>query len=175
MSKRRRPPKRVREAKSAANPERLTPLFQVVMSAALLLVYGTFLAHPLDLTTGDLGRHLKNGELVVQNQLVAKTNLFSYTFPDQPFVNHHWGSGAIFYLIERAIGFDGLSLAFIALSGVTLLIFFYVAVQNSSFALAAPLAVAAIPVLITRHEVRPELFSYLIGGAFLYILWGYQR
>jgi hypothetical protein len=175
MSKRRRTPKRVPEAKSATDPNKLGRLLPIAMSAALLVTYGFFLAHPLDLTTGDLGRHLKNGELFVQNQLVAKTNLFSYTFPNQPFVNHHWGSGAIFYLIERAFGFDGLSVVLIALSVVTLLIFFSVAARYSSFTLAAPLAIVAIPVLITRHEIRPELFSYLFCGTFLYILWGCQQ
>lgn len=175
MSKRRRAPKRVPEVKSTAHPDQSARLLPIAVSATLSLVYGFFLAHPLDLTTGDLGRHLKNGELFVQNQLVAKTNLYSYTFPDQPFVNHHWGSGAIFYLIERAFGFDGLSVVLIALNVVTLLIFFYVAAQYSSFTLAAPLAVVAIPVLITRYEIRPEQFSYFLGGAFLYILWGSQR
>ncbi|HYA27780.1 MAG TPA: hypothetical protein VEI95_03115 [Acidobacteriota bacterium] len=163
------------EANSAANSERPARLLPIATMAALVLVYGYFLAHPLDLTTGDLGRHLKNGELFVQNRFVAQTNLYSYTFPDQPFVNHHWGSGVIFYLIERAFGFEGLSLASIALSVVTFLIFFAAATKSSSFAVAAPLAVVAIPVLITRYEMRPELFSYLLGGIFLYILRGYQR
>ncbi len=111
----------------------------------------------------------------MQHRLVAHTNLFSYTFPDQPFVNHHWGSGVIFYAIERALGFDGLSLIYIALNLATFLIFLAVATKYSSFTLAAPLAVVAIPVLITRDEVRPELFSYVFGGVFLAILWGYQR
>ena len=31
-----------------------------------------------------------------------------------------------------------------------------------------------LPVLITRYEVRPELFSYLFCGLFLQILWGYK-
>src|SRR4029434_10535527 len=31
-----------------------------------------------------------------------------------------------------------------------------------------------LPVLITRHEVRPELFSYFFSGLFLQILWGYK-
>jgi hypothetical protein len=65
--------------------------------------------------------------------------------------------------------------AFIVLSVVAFLIAFAAAAKSSSFAVAAPLAVAAMPVLITRYEIRPEQFSYLLGGIFLYILWGYQR
>ena len=57
---------------------------------------------------------------------------------------------------------------------VTLLIFLNVATKFSSFAIAAPIAVIVLPVLITRYEVRPELFSYLFCGLFLQLLWGYK-
>ena len=60
------------------------------------------------------------------------------------------------------------------MSVVTLLVFLNVATKYSSFALAAPIAVIVLPVLITRYEVRPELFSYLFSGLFLQILWGYK-
>jgi len=154
--------------------ERQQFLFRIFITVVLSLVYAFYLAHQINLTVGDLGRHLKNGQLVVANHLVANTNLFSYAYPDYPFINHHWGSGVVFYLIQSYLGFSGLSLAFIALSVLTLLVFLNVATRYSSFALAAPIAVIVLPVLITRHEVRPELFSYLFGGLFLQILWGYK-
>lgn len=149
--------------------------FEATTTALILAVYGVLIAHPIDLTVGDLGRHLKNGELVVRNGLIADANLFSYTHPDHPFINHHWGSGAVFYLIEQAAGFAGLSVAFVALSAVTLWLFLKVATRSSSFPLAALMAVLCLPILITRHEIRPELFSYLLSGLFLFILTGYQQ
>jgi MFS family permease len=155
-------------------PEKPSLLFQVSITTIILLVYGFFLAHQADLTKGDLGRHLKNGQLFVQNLWIPTHNLYSYTYPDYPFVNHHWGTGVIFYLIEQVTGFSGLTLAFIVLSLVTLLLFFDLAVRYASFALAAPIALLVIPVLITRHEVRPEVFSYLLSGVFLQVLLGYK-
>lgn len=149
-------------------------VFQSVITGLILLIYGFFLAHPVNLAVGDLGRHLKNGQLFIENRLIATTNLYSYTYPDYPFINHHWGSGVIFNVTESLIGFSGLSLAFIAISLVTLLVFLHLATKYSSFALAAPIAVIVIPVLITRHEIRPEIFSYLLSGLFLQILWGYK-
>jgi hypothetical protein len=150
-------------------------LFRIFITGLLLLVYGFYLAHQVDLTAGDLGRHLKNGQLFFENGLIPKTNLYSYTYPDYPFINHHWGSGVLFYGIQRLVGFFGLSLAFIVMSLITLLAFFNLATKYSSFALAAPIAVIVFPVLITRHEVRPELFSYFFCGVFLQILWGYKH
>ena len=154
--------------------ERQQLLFRILVTALLLSVYGFYLAHQVNLTVGDLGRHLKNGQLFIETGLIPKINLYSYAYPDYPFINHHWASGVVFYLIQSYLGFSGLSLAFIALSVLTLLVFLNVATRYSSFALAAPIAVIVLPVLITRHEVRPELFSYLFGGLFLQILWGYK-
>jgi len=148
--------------------------FRILVTALLLLVYGFYLAHQINLTVGDLGRHLKNGQLFIENGLIPKVNLYSYAYPDYPFINHHWGSGVVFYVIERLGGFSGLSVAFIGISMVTFLIFINVASKYSSFAIAAPIAVIVLPILITRDEMRPELFSYLFGGLFLQLLWGYK-
>ena len=149
-------------------------LFRIFVTVLLLLIYGFYLAHQVDLTVGDLGRHLKNGQLFFENGLIPKTNLYSYAYPDYPFINHHWGSGVLFYGIQRLAGFSGLSIAFIVMSMATLLVFLNLATKYSSFALAAPIAVIVLPVLITRYEVRPELFSYLFCGLFLQMLWGYR-
>ncbi len=149
-------------------------LFRIFVTVLLLLIYGFYLAHQVDLTVGDLGRHLKNGQLFFENGLIPKTNLYSYAYPDYPFINHHWGSGVVFYGIQRLAGFTGLSIAFIIMSVATLLVFLHLATKYSSFALAAPIAVIVLPVLITRYEVRPELFSYLFCGLFLQMLWGYR-
>ena len=81
----------------------------------------------------------------------------------------------IFYLIERALGFPGLSLSFIAVSATTLWLFLRLAARYGSFALAVLLTLAVIPVLITRHEIRPEMFSYLLSGLFLHLLWDYRQ
>jgi len=32
-----------------------------------------------------------------------------------------------------------------------------------------------MPILITRHEIRPEAFTYLLSALFLQILWGYKQ
>jgi hypothetical protein len=159
---------------TAQTKERPQFLFRIFVTALLLSVYGFYLAHQFNLTVGDVGRHLKNGQLFIQTGSIPKINLYSYAYPDYPFINHHWGSGVVFYLVEQIGGFAGLSVAFISVSMVTFLIFINVATKHSSFALAAPIAVIVLPVLITRHEVRPELFSCLFSGLFLQVLWGHK-
>ena len=167
MAKKRSARRQAAPVAAAVEPRPLGALFQVCLTVALLAVYAGFLAHPVDLTTSDLGRYLKNGELFFQRGLIAGTNLFAYTTPDHPFVNHSWGSGAIYYLVERTLGFAGLSLFFLAVSVTTLWIFFRLAVRYGSFALGAVCTVIVMPILITRSEIRPEMFSYLMSGLFL--------
>jgi hypothetical protein len=176
MAKKRRAQKRGGQpelATTQAQDKKLL-LFRIFVTALILLIYGFYLAHKIDLTVGDLGRHLKNGQLFFEKGLIPETNLYSYTYPNYPFINHHWGSGVVFYGIHRLSGFFGLSVALIVISLVTLLVFLNLAIKYSSFAVAAPIAVIVLPVLITRYEVRPELFSYLFCGLFLQILWGYK-
>jgi hypothetical protein len=176
MAKKRPAQKRESAPKLAVQQtqERQQWLFRILVTALLLSVYGFYLAHQVNLTVGDLGRHLKNGQLFIETGLIPKINLYSYAYPDYPFINHHWGSGVLFYGIQHLVGFSGLSIAFIGMSVLTFLVFLNLATKYSSFALAAPIAVIVLPVLITRHEVRPELFSYFFSGLFLQILWGYK-
>jgi hypothetical protein len=162
------------KAKEKQTDKRARLLFQAAVTGVILVVYALLLAHEINLTVGDLGRHLKNGQLFVESGSIPNTNLYSYTYPDYPFINHHWGSGVIFYLIQRLADFSGLSICFLVISVLTLFLYLNVASKYSSFPVAASLAVLAIPVLIVRHEVRPEIFSYLLAGLFLNILWGYK-
>jgi hypothetical protein len=153
---------------------------------ALLLcgIYGSFLAHPITLITADLGRHVKNGEILLRgissvpslNQNISvvgrllRHNFYSYTEPDFPLVNHHWASGVLFYVIWEWFGWVGVHILFIAISLATFLIFYVIAVKHSGTGVAALAALLVIPLLAERTEIRPEAFSYLFCGIFLWIL-----
>lgn len=55
----------------------------------------------------DLGRHLKLGEIIVSSREVPKTNLFSYTFPNFPFINHHFLFEILIFLGQQVVGLQG--------------------------------------------------------------------
>lgn len=148
---------------------------QVFILIIILAFYALTLAQPINLATADLGRHIKNGEMVSKDLAVLKTNFYSYTYPDFPFINHHWLSGVIFYLIYSLGGFLGLSLFFIFISLATFYLFFHLAWKYANFTIAALLSVVVIPLLATRSEIRPELFSYFLAGLFFWLLFNYQN
>ncbi|MBI4063087.1 MAG: hypothetical protein HY401_02180 [Elusimicrobia bacterium] len=137
----------------------------------LLALAGYVTNQKIELTTADLGRHLKNGEIFFNEGIIPQTNFYSYTHPDHPVVNHHWGAGAIFYLVRQAAGFGGLSLFFMAASLAAFLLVFDLAARSSCFEAAAVLSMVTLPLLGSRSEIRPEVLSCLFIAFFLWVLW----
>ncbi|MBI4224767.1 MAG: hypothetical protein HY617_00390 [Candidatus Sungbacteria bacterium] len=152
--------------------QKIIAAFVVVL---LFSWYGVFLTHKINLVTADLGRHLKNGEVFMQTGHMVTTNFYSYTNPDFPTLNHHWGSGVLFYLISYVGDFSGLELFFIAISMAALAIFLAVAAQEVGLGAAALFAIPIIPLLAERTEVRPEALTSLFTALFFWILWRFWR
>ncbi|MFC1566559.1 hypothetical protein ACFL4A_01805 [bacterium] len=154
----------------------ITPYYKYLLLLILVLWYGFFIIHKINFSTADLGRHIKNGEIILKTQSgflsnkVLTQNFYSYTEPNYSFVNHHWGSGVIFYLTLKYFGFSGVSILFIFLSFLSLIIFYDVARRESNLNLAFLVAIIFIPIISQRKEIRPEVFGYLFSGIFLWIL-----
>jgi hypothetical protein len=149
---------------------------------ALIFWFGFFMAEKVDLSNTDLGRHLKNGEIIWNEGLkmgqastVLNSNFYSYTNPDFPFVNHHWISGVFFFMVQKAVGFSGLSIFYILLSLLTFIIFFLIAYRESDFTTAAALSFFLIPLMAERREIRPEIFSYFFSAMFFLLLWLWRK
>ena len=138
-----------------------------MLAFALLLVFSI---HNFDSIGQDIGRHLKIGEIIWQTKEVPKTNLFSFTEPDFPFVNHHWLSEVIFFGIFSAAGFTGLILTKTALVLATFLLLFSIIRNRAKFWPLLISLLLSILIFIQRTEVRPEMFSFLILAFFLWAL-----
>ena len=164
----------------------------IILVGSLFLLYGYFLAHKIDLTTADLGRHIKNGEMLLAEAAdsrgfenadgrrftvpsVLETNVYSYTYPESRWVNHHWASGVLSYAAWKLFGFVGIQLGFILLSFATLAVFLFLGKFYAGWGIAGFLTLAAIPLLGERTEVRPEVISYLFSGIFFLILCRYRE
>ncbi len=139
----------------------------ITVIALCVLMYGLLSVHQLDSINQDIGRHLKSGEIIWQTHAVYHQNLFSFTEPTHPFIDHHWLSEVTFYLLSIKVGLSGL----IVLKGIILALAFlilYLAsrTRNAVWAFLVTLPLA-LPVLITRTDLRPEIFSYLFFSLFL--------
>jgi hypothetical protein len=133
-----------------------------------------------DLTLADLGRHIKNGEVILhgtaeEKHAVLHTNFYSCATPTFPFINHHWLTGVLFYFLWTKFSFEGLSIFYAALIAATVLIFYFAAERAANATIAAPLAALALAVLSQRTEVRPEGISFLFMAIFYAILSAWFR
>jgi hypothetical protein len=153
---------------------------QRIIFVLLLGWYALTSAQTIDLTAGgiDLGRHLKNGELCLSSttpkgtfEKILHTNFYSYTQPGAPFVNHHWLADLLFSLVWKLGRFSGLNGFYISLGVLTFFIFFRLAQKSAGFAVAAAVAVLLMPILCVRPSLRPEIFTLLLSGVFLSVLW----
>jgi hypothetical protein len=149
-------------------------LFNTAFLSVLIFFYSFLLFVPVNLSTADLGRHIRNGELILKGNFdLLYRNFYSYTYPDFPFINHHWLGGVIFFLVSSATGITGVQLLFIFVNLLTFYLFFNIALKNSNIYVTSLTALLAIPVIAYRDEVRPEVFSYLFAALYYYVLRNY--
>lgn len=142
----------------------------------LAFTYTFILANPTDLTVTDIGRHLVNGrEILGQNWQVLFENTFSYTMPDQNFINHHWLSGVTFWIAYNFGGFSLLHIFHTIILIGFLLSFFYLLKTKSSWSHGFILSLLAIVFFATRIEIRPESFGFLFITIYLLIINNIQK
>lgn len=151
--------------------EKPFPLWAKLLLGVLFVAYASvFMARQINFITADLGRHNTNGKVTVETGKIISTNFYSYTEPDFPAINHHWGSGVVFYLVHEAFGFEGLSVFYVFTVVGAALLFSLAALRFADARLVFLAAVLAAPLLAYRTEVRPEGISLLFAGVFFYVL-----
>lgn len=152
----------------------------------LCLFFLFLVTQEINLAAVDLGRHLANGREILSGRWeVLYRNFYSFSHPDHPFVNHHWGTGVVFFAIQQLFGFEGLSIFYSLLSLSTFLIFLHLtyrvlarsAAADSALWGACGVGLAVIPLCAARAEIRPEGFSAFFLGVFYWILlnWKWER
>lgn len=137
-------------------------VIKILITLGLLLLVGTIFFQKINFTNIDLGRHLENGKIIWQNTQVLFSNFYSYTEPNLFFINHHWLSGVIFYIIYLWGSFKLLSIFNILLALLVFALTFRLSYKKSNFYLSALLALPTIFLFSERVEIRPEIFSYLL-------------
>ena len=147
------------------------PLWAKLILAVLFIAYASvFMARQVNFITADLGRHITNGKVTVETGKIISTNFYSYTEPDFQAINHHWGSGVVFYLVHKAFGFEGLSVFYVFTVVGAALLFGLAALRFADARLVFFAAILSVPLLAYRTEVRPEGISVFFVGLFFYLL-----
>lgn len=118
----------------------------------------------------DLGRHLLFGQLMVDTGKVINYNLLSYTNTEFKYINSHWLSEVVFYLIYKPLGENGLIVfGTVIAMGTAGLLFLFARKRVPLPTLAVAFFVFA-SFMVLRVDIRPELFSYLFASIFTLVL-----
>lgn len=145
----------------------------------LLVTYTFFLIHKINLTNDDLGRHIKNGEIVLNDKNVLFYNYYSQSESNYRFINHHWLSGLIYYSLFLIGSFNLLIWLKVLTLIATFILFNYLkkydCKTNYDLILDFVIGLLIILVLIERTDVRPEIFSYLFIAIYIKLLQIYQN
>jgi len=141
----------------------------------LSLLVGWLSNAAISLVTADLGRHLVNGRMFWESGVIPNSNLFSYTYPEMPFINHHWLTGVVFYGVFWLGGFEALSWLFILVNAAAFGLLFNLIRKSTDIWWVAAVALGYMPLIISRSEIRPEVFSYLLISVFIVGLYQYYH
>lgn len=122
----------------------------------------------------DLGRHIKLGEIIINTHQIPKTNLFSYTNPNFPFINTHW----MFEVLAFLFFATGHLQMLLILKVVIILLSVWLTLRiipKTNSALLLPVGFILLHVLRERLELRPEIFSFLFTAVTYYLLEKYLK
>ncbi|MDO8657194.1 MAG: hypothetical protein Q7K55_00530 [Candidatus Levybacteria bacterium] len=146
-------------------------LSKIFFTFLIFIFLFTGFFHPITAITQDLGRHFLHGKIILETKQVPLTNLFSYTYPDFPFINLHWLSEVIFYITHQLVNYNGLLIfsTIIVLAAFSF-VYFYKFKKANAFALAI-ISFLYIKILFERTDIRPEIFSFLFLSIFIVILY----
>lgn len=151
-----------------------------LMAAVLfILLFAMAVRVPTDT---DTWWHLRSGEVMVEQHAILRHDLFSHTRLDAAWVNHSWGAQLVLYgayelfgdgVLPGDSGNIGLALvtALLATAGMALV---YAACEGNAYVRAFAVVLGGATAAVFWSP-RPQMFSFTLGAAVLYLLHLYKR
>lgn len=144
-------------------------ILRIIVLSSLFLWLFFSLAHPNLAFNEDLGRHLALGKIIWETKTVPQTNLFTYTNPNFPFLDHHWLSEVVFYLMNTGLGPLSITLLKILLILGAFLLVFTTAKRTAGFPAAVISGTVFLPLFFERTSERPEIFGYFFFALLIFL------
>ncbi len=121
----------------------------------------------------DVWFHLAAGRLLWSTWSWPAVNTFAYTAPDHPWIDLHWIFQLLLYGAFRLGGPNGCIALTAGLALAATLTLYAAARRSVSPAAAAGLVTVAVAVVGFRFNPRPELASFALFAAYIWLLDGY--
>jgi len=141
----------------------------VVLSLVFMLAHGK-VADP------DIWWHLHNADYLVLHHSLPRVDMFSFTVPGHPWMNHEWLAELPYYFAWRSLGLSGLDAFSVAVLGIIFLGVLYLSYRECGNYKAAALA-TAYAVFLGSVSLGPRtiLFGYLCLVTLLIVLQRFRQ
>jgi|GEM_PF-3645455 len=136
----------------------LQPIYLIAVCAVMMLFGALALRLMVDI---DIGFHLHGGEWIWQHRAFPDKDAYTYTVPNNDYIDMHWLYQLLLFGIYSLSGFEGLTLfnALLILTALGLLL-----VRLLSIGTPIPLALAMLVwvglIMEIRFSVRPEVLTW---------------
>ncbi len=111
---------------------------------------------------GDMARHIRLGEAILDQRALPRTDFFSHTMAGHPFIAFEWGSEIVYALAYRAAGLAGVAvLAGLVLALTYALVSRFLIRRGGDPLLAYFMSMAAAVLSAAHWLARPHLFTML--------------
>ena len=139
----------------------MSKLFHIAIFIAFGLFATGFFIKSVSFIDPDFGWHYRTGEFIFTHG-IPRTDLYSYTMSDFPYIEHEWLTDAGMYILYQKIGWYGLALIYTIFALLALFILFQQ--TRSWMSLISILFTGEIFILYggIRDQVIPWLFAVLI-------------
>jgi hypothetical protein len=128
------------------------------------------------LNDGDTGWHIAAGNDILGSLSIPRADVYSHTVQGVPWISHEWLSEAVFALMHKLMGLNGVVL--LTASVISLTMFFlykFMVFRKVNPLLAALLTILAASASSSHWLARPHVFSLALTLAFVVILELFQR
>lgn len=122
-----------------------------------LLFFILFFVKGMTILDPDFGWHYKFGEIVYENWQVPRMDIFSYSMPSYPYINHEWLTDVIIFKIYNLFGIFGLAIIFGLIAITSLLIL----IPKSQINYSLPVFILSATILYSFGGIRPQVVSWL--------------
>lgn len=135
-----------------------------------LVVLFTFLLGCTPLRDFDFWWHLRTGQLILETGSVPRTDWFTYTNADRPWIDLHWGFQVVTALLYRVGGVNGVLLFKAGVAAAAVAVAWWGSGRGLPAWLRASVWVVAVVALAGRILERPDVLTLLGLAAWLAIL-----
>lgn len=147
------------------------PSIPALLFVSVLVFVIFVIPEPLLNSDGDLARHLRHGEWMLQHRQLITLDPFSYTKTGQPMVEFEYGSQLMYALVNRIGGLAGVTVfAALLIASAYTLMMRYMLRRGVEPSLAGAVVAAAIVCGMGHWMARPHLITMAAVPILLEIL-----